>query len=84
MTLISSLRERQSQASIAKGGLDHSTKLHSVTSDSKEVNVQKEVDFAYCEKVTPLPKSASPFAEKSPEARARTEKLTKDIDLNLL
>ena len=67
-----------------KGGLDHSTRLHCITSDSEEVNIQEEVDFRYREKITPLPKSGSPFADKSPYGRAGKEKLTKDTDLNLL
>ena len=66
-----------------KGELDHSTKLHSIAFDSEEA-VQKEVHIGYRKKATLLPTSGSPFAENSPDARQRTEELTKDIDLNLL
>ena len=82
------------QASLThKGMLDHGTKLHSITSDSEEEVQEEEVDFGYWEQATPLPSSDSSHTEKStdaklpeklPDARARTEGLIKDLDLNLL
>ena len=74
------------QASITgKGGANHGSKLHSITSDDEEdVEEDEEVDFGYWEKATPLPSSDSLSTDKLPDARARTEGLIKDIDLNLL
>ena len=74
------------QASItSKGGANHGSKLHSITSDDEEdVQEDEEVDFGYWEKAASLPSSDSLSTDKLPDARARTEGLIKDIDLNLL